>query len=220
MRAPSLLVLVGCVPVYGGGGFPTLHGVPATVGCVDVVLARGSDAAAKGPVVDYVFGNRCNHTVVVDFTALRVRGHDASGNELALVPYDPQHELRPLPLPARGVGHEMIEYDATGGAALVQPDQAAVAQQLADLRAQVIASAPGPQASADEIRAWRDQVSELASRTGEIASRLEPHTEIDPRSLCIDVARFEAGLRGERWLCLRDADDYSVTSAGDGVRVR
>lgn len=71
MRAIALLWLVGCS--YGPGSFawPGQHfpGERATVGCLDIAVLRRPDMTEgemRSAVLEYQFGNRCNHHVVVD----------------------------------------------------------------------------------------------------------------------------------------------------------
>jgi hypothetical protein len=93
--------------------------------CVDLAVAEAHDARARDPVIAYAFGNRCDHRVTIDFTSLRVVARDVGGREVALAPYDPRHEIRPLPLPGRMQGSERIEYDA--------PEPIAIAQLCVDV---------------------------------------------------------------------------------------
>ena len=119
MPRPSSLVglcavgLLGCA-TYSPGSF-TAHGERftgelATVGCLDVAVAGTRDPIAPGPVLDYQFGNRCDHAIHVDLSAVRAVGRTSSGEEVALVPYDPYGEIDAEKLEARGAGRERLEY--------------------------------------------------------------------------------------------------------------
>jgi hypothetical protein len=90
--------------VYEPGTLPK----PAHVGCLDVAILRGQ----VDGVVGYQFGNRCEHSVRVDFGAARVVGIDGTGRRIALVAYDPAREIGPRDLDARASGEAWIEYDA------------------------------------------------------------------------------------------------------------
>ncbi len=112
MRSVLLVALVGCG--YRGGTFRdpsgSFGGHDRTVGCLDVGVSVGADAAAEGPVLAYGFGNRCDRAAVVDLGAVVVTGRTADGDEVALAPYDPAGELRPARIDARRTGREAIEY--------------------------------------------------------------------------------------------------------------
>ncbi len=112
-----LVVLVAACAYRGGTGdvYAKLPGTHVAFPCVELAISQVRDAVARQPVIQYAFGNRCDHRVMIDFTALRVVANDATGREVPLVPYDPRHELRPLPLPGGFAGGERIEYDAPGG---------------------------------------------------------------------------------------------------------
>ena len=121
VRCASLAFLAGCV--YHPGSFHgVLHefpGTPVALGCIDLAVARTHDARATGPVVEYSFGNRCLHAVVVDLAAVRVVERGAPGVEMPLVAYDPRHEIVPLRLDARWRGDERIEYRGGDGGGAV-----------------------------------------------------------------------------------------------------
>jgi hypothetical protein len=117
MRAlPFALALVaaGACAGYRPGSF-TMSGEPfvgelTTAGCLDLAVDVGRDPVAAGPVVQYQFGNRCDRAQTIDLGAVHVTGRTRSGEEVAMVAYDPLGEIRPLPLDARGSGRERIEY--------------------------------------------------------------------------------------------------------------
>lgn len=105
--------LTGCAYHAGSfadglGNFP---GSRIARGCLDLAVGSG-DLHPTGPVVAYSFGNRCDRRVTVDLASVRARGREVDGSERDLVPYDPNAELRALPLNARGSGREQIEYRA------------------------------------------------------------------------------------------------------------
>jgi hypothetical protein len=112
--APLLAVgLLGCV-TYSPGSFAVrgegFTGELATVGCLDLAVAGTRDAVAPGPIVDFQFGNRCDHAVHVDLARVRATGRTRSGEEVALVAYDPYAEITRQKLEARGFGRERLEY--------------------------------------------------------------------------------------------------------------
>ncbi|HVK75473.1 MAG TPA: hypothetical protein VM734_19220 [Kofleriaceae bacterium] len=131
MRAVHLALatgtLAGCFSNYQPGSFAT-GGVPfagerATIGCLEVAVSASRDPVARGPVVSYEFGNRCDRAIPVDLGAVRVTGRTAAGEEVAMSAFDPHRELRAAPLDARRAGRERIEYrvarDFSGGAVQV-----------------------------------------------------------------------------------------------------
>ena len=102
-----VLVAAACGEPYVGDTLP----VPAAhLGCVDVALQRGERAEARGPVVVYELGNRCEHSVRVDLGAVRVYGVDDVERHIDLVAFDPDHEIGPRDMDARAHGEEWIEY--------------------------------------------------------------------------------------------------------------
>lgn len=113
MRFVLLVTVAGCLH-YDAGSFRDFHawrGTRVALGCLDVALDVARDDQATGPVVQYTFGNRCDHDVVVDIPAVRVVARDALGRELRLAAFDPRHEIRAAALPARLSGSERIEYN-------------------------------------------------------------------------------------------------------------
>jgi hypothetical protein len=112
-----LVVLVAACAYRGDyrAYYASLPGTHVALPCVELAMARVHDARAHDPVIGYAFGNTCPHRVMIDFTSLRVVARDAYRREVPLVPYDPRHEIRPLPLPAGFSGGERIEYDAPEG---------------------------------------------------------------------------------------------------------
>ena len=106
-RSPSVtlacLALVACT--YQPGSFRYFSGKRVTLGCVDLAVARVTREDARGPTVQYTFGNRCTERVGLDLATVR-----ANSQGVALAPYDPRGELRPLSLVASWSGLERIEY--------------------------------------------------------------------------------------------------------------
>lgn len=96
---------------HGVGYGRTFVGQRATIGCLDVAVARRADYEHHA-VLAYRFGNRCNQPVRVDLAGLAVIGRLADGREVALAPHDPALELRPLRLDGRIAGGEAIAYPA------------------------------------------------------------------------------------------------------------
>jgi hypothetical protein len=117
MQGAALLAIVaGCA--YQPGSFDTwghdFAGRRSTVGCVDLSILRRGDHAAN-PVLAYDFGNRCDRPVTVDLQAVAVVAK-ATGGDAPMIPYDPDHEIRALPLDGRSAGSEAIEYRMTADA--------------------------------------------------------------------------------------------------------
>jgi hypothetical protein len=114
MRSAWLLAtLAGCA--YRASSFDAwgheFRGVRTSVGCLDLAIEWRAEPVAES-VLDYDFGNRCDRPVVVDLLTPTVVGKTA-GDDVAMVPYDPLHELLPLPLDGRSLGTEAIEYRTT-----------------------------------------------------------------------------------------------------------
>ncbi len=107
-----LLLLAACG--YRGGTFRDPMGsfgdTQRTIGCLDVGVQVHHDVHATGPVLAYAFGNRCDHAARVDLGAVVVTGRTDDGDEIALVPFDPDAELRPAAIDGRRTGREAIEY--------------------------------------------------------------------------------------------------------------
>lgn len=117
MRAVLLVLATGACAAcatYRAGSFEAsgepFLGERTTAGCLDLAVDVARDAVATGPVVQYAFGNRCDRAATIDLASVRVTGRTASGEEVAMVPYDPYNEIRALPLDARAFGRERIEY--------------------------------------------------------------------------------------------------------------
>lgn len=120
MRAAILVIATAATAAcasYRAGSFE-MSGEPflgerTTAGCLDLAVEVARDAVATGPVVQYQFGNRCDRVATIDLAGVRVTGRTSSGEEVAMVAYDPYGQIRPLPLDARGSGRERIEYRTT-----------------------------------------------------------------------------------------------------------
>ncbi len=109
--ALGCVLLAGCAYQAGSfsdyyGAFPGRH---VALSCLDLgVQVRGEEL--EDPVVAYQLGNRCEHAVMVDLATVHVIARDLDGREVALTAYDPNHELRVLPLAASWGAREAIEY--------------------------------------------------------------------------------------------------------------
>jgi hypothetical protein len=112
MRAVIALLAAGCW--YHPGSFEhattPFAGARVQLVCLDVAVTVAQDERAAGHVLGYAFGNRCSHSTIVDLTAVHVIGRDTDGTKFAMQPYDPKHELRPLPIDGLWHGYEEIEY--------------------------------------------------------------------------------------------------------------
>lgn len=123
--------LVGCAYqpgsfMHGSGPEAVFAGERVTVGCLDVAVARRLDHEA-GAVLQYRFGNRCNRPVQVDLRSAAVIGRFADGKEVALAPYDPRFEMRPLRLDGRLSGGEAIAYPTPQPVTQICVDAATIA---------------------------------------------------------------------------------------------
>jgi hypothetical protein len=96
---------------------PTPDRAGRPLGCVDTAVAVSSDATAvrADPVVRVEFGNRCDRHADIDLGAIEVTATYADGLRQRLHPYDPNGELRRLPIDARGHGYELVEFVAPTG---------------------------------------------------------------------------------------------------------
>jgi hypothetical protein len=88
-------------------------GMRTMVGCLDVAISLVGGPLQAAPVVQYSIGNRCDRPTVVDFSAIRARSASGVSFGPELRAYDPLVELRPLPMEARTVITEQIEYRHT-----------------------------------------------------------------------------------------------------------
>jgi hypothetical protein len=128
LRCSFVLAAAACT--YQPGSFqfhaPTIAGARATVGCLDVAIARRPDFEGAA-VLEYRFGNRCSAATVVDLAHARVVGRTADGHQRALAPDDPRGELEPLTLAGRTDGGEALAYAADAAFVEVCVDAATVA---------------------------------------------------------------------------------------------
>jgi hypothetical protein len=112
LLAPAAIVAAGCS--YRAGSFADTAGLfpgpHVALPCLDLAVALVHSPSATGPVVQYSFGNRCRNPITVDLAAARVTARDPAGNQVALHPYDPRQEIRPLPLDGLLSGREQIFY--------------------------------------------------------------------------------------------------------------
>jgi len=88
------------------------------VGCLDVRMALACSAAvpADFPLVAFTLGNRCDASVAVDFTRLRITGQmgGAVGDApFTLLLFDPAHEVHTALLGSRATAREVLEYDVS-----------------------------------------------------------------------------------------------------------
>lgn len=102
-------------------------GQRTSVGCLDLAVDRRADLGSSA-VIGYTFGNRCDRPAVVDLAWVQVIGRTADGAEIALAPFDPKGELRPLKLDGRTTGTEAIAYPAPAALGQVCIDVASIAQ--------------------------------------------------------------------------------------------
>ncbi|HSK02219.1 MAG TPA: hypothetical protein VK932_13295 [Kofleriaceae bacterium] len=116
--------LAGCA--YTPGAMrPEPGGQVVTVGCLDVAVARRLDHEANA-VLYYRLANRCNRPIQVDLAQVAVVGRFGDGSEVALAPYDPDLEIRPVQLDGRLTGREAIAYPTPRPAAQVCVDAASI----------------------------------------------------------------------------------------------
>jgi hypothetical protein len=101
------------------------EGERASVGCLDVAIARRPDHDGSA-VLQYRFGNRCSRPTEVDLQRVAVIGRFADGREESLTAYDPNGELSPLLLGGRLAGREALAYPTAGVAVQVCVDAASL----------------------------------------------------------------------------------------------
>ena len=121
-------VIAGCA--YRPGSFAWFEGTRVSLGCLDLAVHRRQDMPI-GPVIEYQFGNRCDHAATVDLGALVVQGRAADGSEVELRPYDPEAEIHPVTLDGRAIGGEALAY----------PSEVAIAEVCVDV-APLVPAAP------------------------------------------------------------------------------
>lgn len=107
-------------PLLGGCFFTeyapgTLAGGPntRTYRCVDLLVVPEwhEETPPGGQMIDIELGNRCDHSVPTNFTALRVHvTREGASGEITAHPYDPHGEIRPVRLPASTHVRERIVY--------------------------------------------------------------------------------------------------------------
>ncbi len=107
MRPWWAIVLAGCAEAYRPG---SLVGENHTYGCVDLAVRSAWPSEAEGPVIELELGNRCSHSTPIDLRQLRVVGIDRFGERVALIPYDPNHEIAAVRIYANTQGWEHLEY--------------------------------------------------------------------------------------------------------------
>lgn len=95
------------------------------VGCLDLAVESREDTEAQGPVVRYVFGNRCDTPVVVDLATIKATVRYRDGRESRMAVFDPHGVIRPGVLEAHARGWEVLEYQPVDPA-----DEGAVADVL------------------------------------------------------------------------------------------
>jgi hypothetical protein len=132
MRAAVLSVaLAACA--YSPGSFSHFRqdfpGQRTTVGCIDISVERRPDLTGGGTVLAYEFGNRCDGPAPIDFTQAKVLARTFDGEDLTLVPFDPDYQIMPLKIDGRTTGKEAIAYPTDKQLAEVCVDVAALTHQ-------------------------------------------------------------------------------------------
>ena len=95
----------------------------------DLGIARRADLDPNTAVVSYEFGNRCPGPAIVDLARASVIGRTADGQDVALAPYDPKHEVRALELDGRWMGKEALAYPAQVALVQLCVDAASIAHR-------------------------------------------------------------------------------------------
>lgn len=123
-RALLLFVAVAGCNEYRAGSFTEIRdrwpGTHVALPCVDVAVAPRRDPNASQPVVQYSFGNRCEHDATLDLGAAHVVARYLDGHEQPLVAFDPDREIHAVTLPARIDGSETIAYAPARAAMVAQ----------------------------------------------------------------------------------------------------
>jgi hypothetical protein len=124
MRIAWLALAAGCMTPYRPGNIATDRTVAAyrQYGCVDIGLAVTRVPEATGPVIVFDLGNRCDHGVTVDLSAVHAVAHDLNWESAPMLAYDPDRTIRPLPIGGRDYGTEWIEYNAVSSIELYSID--------------------------------------------------------------------------------------------------
>jgi hypothetical protein len=183
--AIAALAVAGCAH-YAARSFVAADGTrfagdTLTLGCLDVGIAVTADVLAHGPVIDYRFANRCDHPAIVDLASIRAVGRAADGGALALVAFDPHHELRPLALDSGGEGHELIEYDGRD-VRLELPDRDCALMRAAEADLAALLHQPVPPATACPSAPVIDPARALVAICVEVGG-LDP-AHASPRAVC------------------------------------
>ncbi len=128
------MALLAACYAYEPGSFRGREDFPGKrveLGCLDLAVAQIERPEAPGTVVQYTFGNRCDHRVGVDLATVSARGTTASGAQIPLVAFDPRGELRPIEMIARWGGRERIAYRGAEPVVAVCVDVGGVDQTIA-----------------------------------------------------------------------------------------
>ncbi len=113
LLACALTALSACAEPYVPGallGKDPMWPNARTAGCLDFLAGTSvsHEASPGGVLVWLELGNRCDHSVPVDLTKLRVTGEEDRAR--AATPYDPKQEMRAGAIEAHAHGTERIEY--------------------------------------------------------------------------------------------------------------
>ncbi|MBA3540100.1 MAG: hypothetical protein H0T79_10765 [Deltaproteobacteria bacterium] len=147
MRALVLITLVGCA--YKPDSFSYVGkdqhfaGERATVGCLDIAVARRADMDGAA-ILAYEFGNRCDRPTSVDLAYAQVIGRTDAGAEIKLMPYDPKGQMRALQLDGRAYGNEALAYPSETQLAQICVDVASIAHTTSPKWLCLSAAAPAP----------------------------------------------------------------------------
>ena len=134
MRVAVLLIVATVIAAcaYRPGSYQApareFAGQRTTIGCLDLAVDRRADHGSSA-VLGYTFGNRCDRPATVDLAWVQVIGRTSGGAEIALAPYDPKRQLKPLQIDGRTTGTEAIAYPAPETLGQVCVDVASIAQQ-------------------------------------------------------------------------------------------
>ena len=112
-----LVLAAGCIYMphsYSHLSTP-FPGKRVELSCLDLAVGITEDDRAPR-AIEYSFGNRCFHSVVVDLASVRAFGRYPDGHTVELAAYDPKHEIVPLPIDGLWKGDERIEYAAADSA--------------------------------------------------------------------------------------------------------
>lgn len=124
----AALILIGCGYHPGSfSGAQSYAGTRATVGCLDLAIARRADLQ-DAVVLDYQFGNRCTKPTPVDFAGVTVIARTREGTEVRLAPYDPEHQIEAMRVDGRLEGREVIAYPTDDEVVQVCVDTASLAR--------------------------------------------------------------------------------------------